>query len=79
MEELNYTVETVEEVAEEVAEEVVEEVAEATCKVKCWINNTLYEAGRLLETHKKAILTIAAVAAGVAAVVTAICLLTKKK
>ena len=71
MEELNYTVETVEEIAEE--------VEETTCKVKCWINNTLYEAGRLLEAHKKAILTIAAIAAGVAAVVTAICLLAKKK
>ena len=75
MEELNYTVETVEDVAEEIAEEV----EETTCKVKCWINNTLYEAGRLLEAHKKAILTIAAIAAGVAAVVTAICLLSKKK
>ena len=72
MEEMNYTVETV-------AEEVAEEVEETTCKVKCWINNTLYEASRLLETHKKAILTIAAIAAGVAAVVTAICLLSKKK
>ena len=71
MEELNYTVETVEEIAEE--------VEETTCKVKCWINNTLYEVGRLLEAHKKAILTIAAIAAGVAAVVTAICLLSKKK
>ena len=72
MEELNYTVETM-------VEEVTEEVEEATCKVKCWINNTLYEASRLLETHKKTILTIAAIAAGVAAVVTAICLLSKKK
>lgn len=68
MEEMNYTVETVE-----------EETAETPCKVKCWINNTLYEAGRLLQTHKKVIVTIAAVAAGVAAVVTAICLLAKKK
>lgn len=68
MEEMNYTVETVE-----------EEAVEATCKVKSWINNTLYEAGRLLQTHKKVIITIAAVAAGVAAVVTALCLLTKKK
>ena len=68
MEELNYTVEAVE-----------EEVEEAACKVKCWLDNTLYEAGRLLKTHKKVIITIAAVAAGVAAVVTTICLLAKKK
>ena len=75
MEELNYTVETVEDVVEEIAEEV----EETTCNVKCWINTALYEASRLLETHKKTILTIAAIAAGVAAVVTAICLLSKKK
>lgn len=68
MEEMNYTVET-----------LAEEPVETTCKVKCWINNTLYEAGRLLQAHKKVIITIAAVAACVAAVVTAICLLAKKK
>lgn len=68
MEEMNYTVET-----------VAEEPVETPCKVKSWINNTLYEAGRLLRTHKKVIITITAVAAGVAAVVTAVCLLAKRK
>ena len=68
MEEMNYTVETME-----------EENVGAACPVKSWLNNTLYEAGRLLQAHKKVIVTIAAVAAGVAAVITAICLLTKKK
>lgn len=68
MEEMNYTVETVE-----------EEVSGGCCSVKKWVNNTLYEAGRLLKEHKRAILTIAAVAAAVAAVVTAICIFAKKK
>ncbi len=68
MEEMNYTVETVE-----------EEVTGGSCAVKNWLNNILYEAGRLLKEHKRVILTIAAVAAGVAAVVAAICIFAKKK
>ena len=60
-------------------EAVETEVENSACAVKEWLNNTLYEANRLLQEHKKVILTIVAAAAGVAALVTAICVLVKKK
>ena len=68
MEEMKNAVETVE-----------MEVENSACAVKEWLNSTLYEANRLLQEHKKVILTIVAAAAGVAAVVTAICVLVKRK
>lgn len=68
MEEMNYTVETME-----------DEENTGACAVKEWLNSTLYEAGRLLRTHKKVILTIAAIAAAVAAAVTAVCVLLRRK
>jgi len=49
------------------------------CKCKKWIDDTLYEINCLWNEHKKTILIIAGIVAGVAAAVTALCLFLKKK
>lgn len=73
-------------VAEEKAAEVkvqfcpeAEEEDCPACKCKKWIDDTLYEINCLWNEHKQTILVIAGIVAGVAAAVTALCLILKRK
>ncbi len=56
-----------------------EEVKEGVCAVKEWLHNTLYEANRVLQEHKKAIAVIAAAVAGVFVVAAALFAIFRKK
>lgn len=71
-----------EEKATEVKVQFCLETEEEDCPVnKCkkWIDDTLYEINCLWNEHKKTILIIAGIVAGVAAAVTALCLILKRK
>jgi len=65
--------------AEELWEEAETELKRGIAAVKEWLHNTLYEAGRVFREHKKAILTIVGVVAGVAAVAGVLWAVLKKK
>ena len=65
--------------AEELWEEAETELKRGIAAVKEWLQNTLYEAGRVFREHKKAILTIVGVVAGVAAVAGVLWAVLKKK
>ena len=56
-----------------------EEVKEGLCAVKEWLHNTLYEANRVLQEHKKAVIAIGAAVAGVIAVLAVVCAVCMKK
>ena len=56
-----------------------EEVKEGLCAVKEWLHNTLYEANRVLQEHKKAVIAIGAALPGVIAVLAVVCAVCKKK
>ena len=56
-----------------------EEVKEGLCAVKEWLHNTLYEANRVLQEHKKAVIAIGAAVAGALAVLAVVCTVLKKK
>ncbi|MBE6918168.1 MAG: hypothetical protein E7469_00590 [Ruminococcaceae bacterium] len=72
--------EEVEEAVEEVLDDAEEELKRGVAAVKEWLSNTLYEAGRVFQEHKIAILAIIgaiATAVTVAGIVFAV--LKKKK
>lgn len=56
-----------------------EEVKEGLCAVKEWLHNTLYEANRVLQEHKKAVIAIGAAVAGALAVLAVVYAVLKKK
>ena len=56
-----------------------EEVKEGLCAVKEWLHNTLYEANRVLQENKKAVIAIGAAVAGALAVLAVVCAVLKKK
>lgn len=65
--------------AEEVLEDMEEEIKCGICAAKDWLSSTLYEAGRVIREHKKAVLAIVGTVAALAAMAGALWALLKKK
>ena len=64
---------------EEALEEMEEDIKTGISAAKDWLSNILYEAGRVYQDHKKAVLAIAAAVAAVAAMAGALWVLLKKQ
>lgn len=80
MEAVEEKLEEVEEAVEEALEDAEKELKRGVAAVKEWLHNTLYEANRVFQEHKIAVLAIVgAVATAIAVAGVVIALLKKKK
>ena len=70
---------TVEEKLEDMEEALEEDIKTGIAAAKDWVSNILYEAGRVYQDHKKAVLAIVGAVAAVAAMAGALWVLLKKQ
>ena len=79
MEAVEEKLEEVEEAVEEVLEDAEQELKRGVAAVKEWLHNTLYEANRVFQEHKIAVLAIIGAIAAAAAVAGVLWAVLKKK